>query len=251
MSGRGKGQRAKSTDGDEITLALIECLSDENVLRKLRKALEPNSDEISNKVSSMIGQHFKVLQEQISEKNARIVQLEKKVEELIVRYDDLEQYSRRNMIRITGIEEKAGEDTDELVMKMANDLMDTPLDILEIDHSHRVGPKSPGKDRTILVKLATYRSKAKLVTNRRKLNSARVSQVLPTHGNKVYINDDLTKRRTQLLYKARMLKRENKINDAWTYDGRILVKDKVNKIVPISNELDLVKVSELANVPTP
>ena len=46
------------------------------------------------------------------------------------------------------------------------------------------------------------------------------------------------------------MKRHNKINDAWTYDGRILVKDKFNKISTISNELDLVKVSESAAQPT-
>ena len=193
----------------------------------------------------MIGQHFSVLQKDIKEKNDKISELEQKVEELTIKCDDLEQYSRRNLIRISGITETAQEDTDDLVIKMANKIMDIPLDLNEIDRSHRVGPKSPGKERPILVKLTSYRSKVKLIRNRRKLNTPNASNIVPTNGAKIFINDDLTRRRAQLLYKARLLKKDNSINDAWSYDGRILAKDKANKIFPIMTERDLVRLTQL------
>ena len=234
--------KLNSADSDELVLAVIEALSDDAVIKKIKKALD-NSDELSNKIGSMIGHHFQVLKDEINAKNDKICELEKKVDELTQKCDDLEQYSRRNMIRVTGIKENADENTDDLVMKMANELMDTPLDISEIDRSHRVGPKASGRERPILVKLTSYRSKIKLVRNRRKLNSiSSSSDILPING-KIYINDDLTRHRAQLLYKARVLKRGNIINDAWSYDGRILVKDKNNKIIPILNERDLTKFS--------
>ena len=39
----------------------------------------------------------------------------------------------------------------------------------------------------------------------------------------VYISEDLTQMRSRLLYVARTIKRERKIQDCWSYDGRIVV----------------------------
>ena len=44
------------------------------------------------------------------------------------------------------------------------------------------------------------------------------------------MNEDLTRARSRLLYQARQLKKAKKILDAWSVDGRILVKDKAEKI---------------------
>ena len=59
----------------------------------------------------------------------------------------------------------------------------------------------------------------------------------------IFINDDLTRRRSHLLWKARQLKKANKISDCWSYDGKILVKDLQNKIINIANENDLEKIN--------
>ena len=58
-------------------------------------------------------------------------------------------------------------------------------------------------------------------------------------GSKVFINEDLTKSRSKLAYEARRLKKENKINDCWTASGRILVKDRQDKIVQICSDNDI------------
>ena len=57
----------------------------------------------------------------------------------------------------------------------------------------------------------------------------------------VYVSDDLTKRRANLPYRARLLRRSGAIQDTWTYDSQILVKDLHNKIVPIKTESELNK----------
>ena len=90
--------------------------------------------------------------------------------------------------------------------------------------------------RDILFKFVSYRYKHEVVLNREKLKSATNDS-----SSQVYINDDLTRMRATLLFKARTQKRDKKINDAWTSDGRILIKDLANKIHPISNEQDLAK----------
>jgi hypothetical protein len=55
----------------------------------------------------------------------------------------------------------------------------------------------------------------------------------------LFISEDLTRKRLELLYKARVLKREKKINGAWTADGKILILDTSNKVVSITSENDL------------
>jgi hypothetical protein len=55
----------------------------------------------------------------------------------------------------------------------------------------------------------------------------------------ISINEDLTRFRSQLAFKARELKRAKKISDTWTADGKILVKDLKNSITVIRTEQDL------------
>ena len=49
----------------------------------------------------------------------------------------------------------------------------------------------------------------------------------------VYISEDLT----NLLYKARILKREEKIKQCWSYDGRIYIK-KNNEETKVVHSVD-------------
>lgn len=215
----------------------FEALSDETVLQKIKKIGAPDADELSNKISAQIGHHFKTLQDELTKKDDKIIQLEKQVQDLSVRCDELEQYGRRNAIRITGIDENPQEDTDDIVVSLANDTMGIPLQLDEISRSHRVGPKIAGKVRPLLVKFTSYRSKKRLMTNKRKLKGNAPANI--SSEGRIYLNDDLTKIRANLLYQARSLKRANKIQDSWSYDGRILVKDNTNRITPILSVADL------------
>ena len=55
------------------------------------------------------------------------------------------------------------------------------------------------------------------------------------------MNEDLSRARLHLAYKARILKRENKIIDTWVIDGRIKVKDLNNRIESVTSLKDLAK----------
>ena len=55
----------------------------------------------------------------------------------------------------------------------------------------------------------------------------------------IYINEALCKARSKLSFAARDLKRKNKINDTWTIDGRIKIRNNYNRIVNIETMADL------------
>ena len=81
-----------------------------------------------------------------------------------------------------------------------------------------------------IVKLSTYRYRQRFF-NARKLAK--------DNGYKdVYINEDLTKFRNELLYQARKLVKAKCLLGAWSADGNILVRDD-NKVHRITSESDL------------
>ncbi|KAK3753059.1 hypothetical protein QZH41_005504 [Actinostola sp. cb2023] len=81
--------------------------------------------------------------------------------------DDIEQYSRRNSIRISGITENKDENTDELVMKTIKEKLNIDITTNDLDRSHRVGLRKPGKPRQIIVKLVRHNKKVEILKNRK------------------------------------------------------------------------------------
>lgn len=136
---------------------------------------------------------------------------------LRVKVDDLEQYSRRNAIRISGISESEEENTDELVKQVTRE-MGIELANSDIDRSHRTGKPITGRNRQILVRFTNYHIKHKILKSR---------YVMKTKSSlrHVYVNEDLTKRRQSIYQSARKLYLEGKVSKVWTWDGKIFLTD--------------------------
>ena len=58
-------------------------------------------------------------------------------------------------------------------------------------------------------------------------------------GEKIYISDDLTKRKATLAYRARMAKRNGGLLDTWVYDCKVMIKDRYGRITVIKDESEL------------
>ncbi|MEW8546212.1 MAG: hypothetical protein AB2693_22060, partial [Candidatus Thiodiazotropha sp.] len=160
------------------------------------------------------------------------VHLETKVAKLEASNDALEQYSRRNSVRISGIPQTEQENTDKIVLDIAKS-MDVPLVITDIDRSHRVGSDRNSR-RDILVKFVSYRARQSLLTVRKKLRN--------TEGMKnIFINEDLTANRSKLLFDARRLVKAKVLKSAYSADGRILVRDFADRRYLIQNDADIIK----------
>ena len=142
---------------------------------------------------------------------------------LTLRLDHLEQYSRRNNIRILGVPTKPNEDTDEIVRDVAQRI-GIPLSTSDIDRSHRL-PRKPdasvnaegsyanaaqiGKSSPppIIVKFTSYKPKSRMMKHRRNLK-----------GSGTVIVEDLTKKNSNLLFKT---SRTANVKGSWSVDGRV------------------------------
>ncbi|KAK6171873.1 hypothetical protein SNE40_018297 [Patella caerulea] len=231
--------------------SLIMALKNKAVLSAISNALAtvlmPQIHEEIKATVQHLGMKVKVLEHKVSEKEREIDILKEKV-------DELEQYSRREAIRISGIEERDGESTDELVVKVGK-LVGVDIQASDINRSHRVGHPSNYKDepRPIIVRFRGYYTKKSFVKGRGRLKQIATKVKLTTsqrtnkssdnndttnhnddfdlesvplemRRNPVYINDDLTQKRSKLAAIARRLFKEGKIQGTWVADGIIFVK---------------------------
>lgn len=158
-------------------------------------------------------------------------ELKKKDDEiqfLKIKCDDLEQYGRRNNVRISGIVEDENEDIEEVVMNDISDRLGVEVTSADIDRCHRVGREAPaGKHRPILVKFTNYGARRRVFQAKKKLK-----------GTGVSIHEDLTKTRVELLKKSI---EKYTMKEVWTTDGTIIIKNGNNRL-RVSNGNDLEQV---------
>ena len=58
-------------------------------------------------------------------------------------------------------------------------------------------------------------------------------------NNKIYLNEDLTKRRATLLWEARKLVKGKQLKACWSFDGRIMVENNFGRIKPVNSLEDI------------
>lgn len=228
--------------GETTSSSVIPCITiPQEEMEKLSSLLVTTfQDQIEHLVGQIVSGVTAKLNEKInqlelanSELRNENANFRSKIQDIEEKLDEHEQYSRRNNIRVSGVAETKGEITDDVVLDICNNI-GADITVNDIDRSHRVGkPKESGsKPRDIIVKMCSYRSRQKIMLQRSTLK-------VKGHGG-VYINEDLTRKRSYLLYKSRELVRSRHLLSAWSADGNILVKDNKSKIhrVQSENQLD-------------
>jgi exosome complex exonuclease DIS3/RRP44 len=165
-----------------------------------------------------------------------------------------------NSLRINGLQEKENENLKERVLEMAQYQLNVELEENGIEKIHRLGPKKPNSTRPIIVKFArfddrdrVFRSRSNLRKSKEEMDQERRAEEFDPEiqldtGNEdddddedytnVFINEDLTKLRSHLLWVGRKMKKERKILDCWSFNGKILFKDNERRIKPIKSEND-------------
>ncbi|KAJ8305667.1 hypothetical protein KUTeg_016212 [Tegillarca granosa] len=151
--------------------------------------------EIISTVNNVLEAHFKTLEINTLKQENEVLRSENNELKLCV--DDLEQYGRRNAIRLSGIPEKSDENTDNIVIDIASKIGIQVRDD-DISRSDRSGKPGQNRPRQILVKFTRYNLKRKFMKSRWELKKN-------ASCKDVFINEDLTKRRQDLYSKARQL----------------------------------------------
>ena len=129
------------------------------------------------------------------------------------RLRDLEDRSSRDNLRIDGIAEiykETWEQTEEILQNLFEEKLQ--LETIPVERAHRVGKKEMNNKRTIVVKLASFKDKLKIISEARKLK-----------GTNISINEDYSKETLEIRKEKWKEVKELRKNGMYA----ILVYDKV------------------------
>ena len=148
--------------------------------------------------------------------------------------DEMEQYSRRNILNFNGLPESDGEDGVQLGIDLAKSVGVT-VQKADIDRAHRIGPRgrktASGEllHRPLIVKFTSYVKREEVYSARRKLRESKPPRTSGLHGKdlkKVFITDNLTRRNQKVMFRARELRRRGQLWAAWSDGCQMKVKIK-------------------------
>ena len=202
-----------------------------NKMAGLRNTLQEQKAELDSLKSSIIKaeKENNALETELSVARKKIEEQEEEIAELYILQDNLEQYTRKQSLEICGIPDSAYSSTEEAVLQLAETL-DVPLSPGDINISHTIKRKGPG---TILVKFQSHKAKSRFYKARTKLKNIKLSDVFPNastathvaagHG-RIFVNENLTTYRKDLLRKANDKRKDGLVISAWSLDGKIFLK---------------------------
>lgn len=120
-----------------------------------------------------------------------------------------EQYSRKNNIKIYGLEEEKGEECVQKIVKLLKDKLNIQLYISDISAAHRI-PGGKNGPRPLVVKLVHSTVKNKILIKRKLLK-----------GSGIVIREDISIEYVKLM--NRMENKDN-VDSVWFWSGKVFVK---------------------------
>jgi hypothetical protein len=212
-------------------------ISDQDVEKIASVLKEALKDEIQTLVNIQVANATSEMKSEINILKKEIEILKSKTLDLNTRQEEAEQYSRKNNVRIGNYTEKQSENVTDIVIDIASKI-GSNISKSDIDNCHRLGKKKSDsqKTRDIIVKFTSYRAKSEFIKGRKKLKEK--------HEN-IFINEDLTKYRSDIAYEARLLKKDthSSIISTWTFNGCIYVQTKNDEVQKITKKEDLIMFS--------
>lgn len=200
-----------------------------------------------NKNMDGITKQFTEIRAENDELRRTNVTITKQVRDLRVRLRQMEQYSRKCNIEVTGIPETRGEDIQTVIRDIgkAIGMAVEPTDVMA---AHRVPSYKAGKTPAIVVQLSsrllrdTWLEKCKTARkNNSQLTAKQVNSKFPSHY--VFINEHLTPEIKMLLAKTKGQCKQIGYKYTWVKEGKIFVRqDDGKKCIRIDDDEDLVNI---------
>ena len=199
--------------------------------------IESEVDEVKNEVSDYGARVLAVenMNKLTQDENRKLKELvEERETQLRVQrteLNNLEQYTRRNNLRIYGMDDRNPREsisqTAQIVVNLVRDKLDIDITADDIDMVHRLGRFTVEGNRPILCRFISRQDVLKIKQARRKCK-----------GSGIVIREDLTAKNVKLLETVNAL---NGVKQAWTEQGKImaLLQDGTKK--NINHETDLSK----------
>ena len=214
------GKVRKNQNMKDVSSCSTDCKEQSNFTEADRQKLSKIYDTVENltRQVSNLQRSLKRSNQKIKELKSENEQIKQAVNMNILEIDSLEQYSRRENIRIHGVPEPQGkkDDGEEVVVELAEKL---GINIESYD-IHRLGRKrSPlAKPHPIITRFVKYKHRNDILFSKSKLKNCNNGKL-----NNAFITEDLTPLRSKLLNYVKN-DCDGKFVLCHTYNGRIRMK---------------------------
>ena len=190
-------------------LATAQQLSRESdALNNLQQSTEVTIDQLDEKVQQ--------LEEKQQSRDVYLRENPEIISDMQLKIDDLEQCNKKNHLRIVGLVEEDGEDIIQKVVDLAKEKLNImSAKASDFEDIQRMGPKDYKPNRDVLVICTNSTMKNQLYKRRKCLRD---------YSEPIFINEELTSKRSRLFYHARLLRKRSKIFGVWSQNGNIMVK---------------------------
>ena len=202
-------------DNANFTKQIVNSILDSDLIGNMKQELHKSSQ-----------MDISLAADEAAKTAAHVSHLETEKVKLSNEIDALEQYSRRNCLIVHGVLDTTDPVT--AVLDIINNKLGVPNGCESIDRCHRLGTSanlSNSRLRPIIVKFMSYQVRQKVFSGKRHLK-----------GTKLLITENLTRRRSELLNKAKTL---NNVTATWTSDGCIVCLLSSGRKVSITSVQDL------------
>lgn len=211
-----KQDLAEASDG----IATLEAFRDECNMRldnlelpleELNEGTAMQTGELANtSASDRVQQIQRDLDQHISNMTTFTTNIQKENRRRHLECDHQEQYTRRDCIIVKGVHYKRGEDTTDLVCRIAYSI-GVNISASDISTSHRTGRQMGDTPRPIICRFTRRDTKYRVMANRREARHIQYDD----EGNpvRIYIDENLTQMRARVCKKLRDGKTPHKVKD--------------------------------------
>ncbi|XP_068738439.1 uncharacterized protein [Montipora capricornis] len=193
----------------DLSKILTENLALRKDVEELKAAVHFNDSNMSALKTAVdqIAASVKKYEEDLAQHKSAISKLDKSFHDLEVNQDSLEQYTRKYNVEIHGFPEQQDENLKDIISSIAGKL-NVNIRSQDIDIVHRLYRKPPTV-KPIIVRFSSYTKKQEFYQARFKLREVDLSSLFPGEAlHTLYINENLTSRRKELLAKTLSLKKD-------------------------------------------
>lgn len=201
------------------------------------KEIERSVDYISKQYDEMLqkvddqSKTIEGMQDKIGGLETMISERETVIKELQLAVDRTEQYSRRNNIEIQGIPKQDTENLVSVVQDLAEKLQLPVPEEAEIESVHRLRAKEE-KTPAIMARFTSRKTRDQWIEKRMALRL-----------DNIYINENLTPRMKNLLWKTKSAAKANSFQFVWTRNGKILARKAPGAtVIQVEHDSDLDKI---------
>ena len=200
-------------------------------IKQLKSSLHSKEREVSVLKTSLekVSKANESLKTKLQQTKGKLQKQVEEADNLYTALDDLEQYTRKNSLKIHGIPDDCYSSTEEVVLKLAA-VLNVNVNPSDIEITHKL--KQRGNNSSpVIVKFISHKVKTSLHKERVKLRNVKVSDVFPGYSNavraeepRIFLNENLTNYKQGLVSRASEMKRDGPLKSFWTIDGKIFVK---------------------------